>query len=120
MSQRATTSLVASTMIATAVVLTGFALALSGEANPSRTYHVVDVRQLRFEPAALTVAPGDTVVWINRDIVPHTVTALNADWGSGGLEKDATWQQVVTIDETVQYYCKYHPTMRGTIVVKGD
>ena len=102
MSQGATTSLVASTMTATAVVLMVFGLALPGEPNPSPTYHVVDVRQLQFEPAHLTVAPGDTVVWINRDIVPHTVTALNAAWGSGGLEKNASWQQVVTMDETVQ------------------
>ncbi len=79
---------------------------------------MVEVRQLRFQPETLTVAWGDTVVWINRDIVPHTVTALDAEWGSDRLEKDATWRHVVKSNGTVRYYCTYHPTMRGIVVFK--
>ncbi len=108
---------VTTTLIAV-FALAGFDLAPAGEANPAPATHVVEVRQLRFQPETLTVAPGDTVVWINRDIVPHTVTALDAEWGSDRLEKDATWRHVVKSNGTVRYYCTYHPTMRGIVVFK--
>ena len=37
--------------------------------------HVVEIRNLEFTPKELTVVPGDTITWINYDLVPHTVTA---------------------------------------------
>ncbi len=104
-------------VIALAVVLTGFSLAHSGEADPVSSYHVVEIRQLKFEPAELTVAVGDTVVWINRDIVPHTVSALDAEWSSGELKKDESWQWIARTRGTTRYYCEYHPTMRANLVV---
>ncbi len=108
----------AMTTLIAVLALAGFAFAPAGEANPAPATHVVEVRQLRFQPETLAVAPGDTVVWINRDIVPHTVTALDAEWGSDRLEKGATWRHVVKSNGTVRYYCTYHPTMRGIVVFK--
>ena len=29
---------------------------------------------MAYAPAEVTVAAGDTIVWVNQDIVPHTVT----------------------------------------------
>src|SRR2546423_277336 len=41
---------------------------------------------MEFHPAVLTVAAGDTVVWVNRDIVPHTATATGGTkWDTGQL-----------------------------------
>ncbi len=104
-------------VIAFAVVSTGLSLADSGEANPAPSYHVIEIRQLEFQPAELTMAAGDTVVWINRDIVPHTVTGLDAEWNSGELKKDESWEWIAGTDGTTPYYCEYHPTMRGSLVV---
>src|SRR5204862_476961 len=53
-------------------------------AAASRT-HTVEIRGMEFHPAELTVAVGDTIVWINRDIVPHTATA-----GGGAGSQGAT------------------------------
>ena len=53
--------------------------------------HVVAMRDFEFEPAQLVVAPGDTVVWINRDVVPHTATGSNEPWDSGTLQEAASW-----------------------------
>ena len=111
--------LVECTMLLTVLGLTGVALAQAGGATPANVTHVIDIRQLRFQPAVLTVSPGDTVVWINRDIVPHTLSALDAEWESEGLMTDGSWRRLVTGKGSVEYYCTYHPTMRGTIVLEG-
>ena len=44
---------------------------------PVKTVHKayqVEIIQMKFHPAELTLQKGDTVVWINRDIVPHDAT----------------------------------------------
>lgn len=50
--------------------------ACSAKAEP-KTYQV-EIRGMQFVPASLTVKVGDTVVWTNHDVLPHTVTAAGA------------------------------------------
>lgn len=40
------------------------------------TYQVV-IEQMRFNPPELTVHRGDRVVWVNKDLFPHTVTGMS-------------------------------------------
>ncbi len=35
--------------------------------------HTVEIKQMKFQPAELIVQKGDTVVWINNDIVAHSL-----------------------------------------------
>jgi plastocyanin len=102
-------------VVALAGSLTGIRPARSGGAEPARSHHVVEIRQLRFQPPKLHVTPGDTVTWINRDIVPHTATAIDATWSSGELEEGGSWTWIVPADPTDTYYCEYHPGMRGAL-----
>ena len=37
--------------------------------------HTVTIEEMRFQPERLTVARGDTIVWVNKDLVPHTATS---------------------------------------------
>ncbi len=105
-------------VLALLVVLTGFNLADLGGANPPPSSHVVDIRQLKFQPAELIVAVGDTVVWINRDIIPHTASGRDDDWSSGELKTNGSWRIVASSQGEQLYYCEYHPNMRASIVVK--
>jgi len=104
-------------VIALAGASNGLRLARSGGASPL-IHHVVQIRQLQFQPAQLVVGPGDTVTWVNRDIVPHTASAIDAGWGSGELAEHESWQWIAQAGSTAQYYCVYHPSMRGEIVVR--
>jgi plastocyanin len=74
---------------------------------------------MEFHPAALTVAVGDTVVWINRDIVPHTATAAGhaKAWDTGQLLQGQAGRYVATRAGSIRYSCTYHPTMHGTLTV---
>lgn len=100
-----------------AVAMTGAGLA-SSEVGPVGSTHVVEIRQLRFRPAGLAVSEGDTVVWVNRDVVPHTVAALDSSWGSGALSRGESWRRVVGAEGVISYFCEYHPMMRGNLLVR--
>lgn len=88
----------------------------SGDDVGSRTRsHRVVIEEMQFAPARLTVAPGDTVSWINRDVVPHTATAADRSWDSGTLEQGDRWSLVVEDGGSIDYTCLFHPTMSGRL-----
>ena len=75
--------------------------------------HVIEIRGLEFRPHELVVAPGDTVVWINRDLVPHTATADDATWDSETIDANQEWRIIVREGMRETYLCLHHPTMKG-------
>lgn len=110
------------TLIGLGAGITGVGLA-RGEADPAisvrgATAHAVTIRQLRFEPSGLRVAPGDTVVWINRDIVPHTVAPVDESWSSGEMNQNDSFRWIVDEAGQLEYFCQYHPGMHGVIDAK--
>ena len=48
-----------------------------------RKTHTVTIEGTSFQPGQLTVAAGDTVVWINKDPFPHTATSKAGAFDSG-------------------------------------
>ena len=88
------------------------------ESQHGPTLHTVTIHQLRFDPDSLQVAPGDTVEWLNRDIVPHTATAANGKWDSKTLQPNASWRTVFTAAGVEPYGCTVHTTMTGRIEVR--
>ncbi|MGX9854854.1 cupredoxin domain-containing protein [Limimaricola variabilis] len=79
--------------------------------------HQVDIQGFAFQPATLTVAPGDTVVFTNRDAAPHTVTADSGAFDSGRLATGQTIGMSFNARGDYSYYCALHPRMRGSITV---
>lgn len=74
---------------------------------------------MAFVPSEVTVRAGDTVEWVNEDILDHTAT-----------DKDDKWNVDVAVGKigriemrqagTFAYYCRFHPNMTGTIHVTGE
>ena len=79
--------------------------------------HTVVMEGVRFVPATLEVQRGDTVEWVNRDVVPHTVTAAGT-FDSGSIAPNARWKHVLGKAGTIAYVCTFHPTMKATLQVK--
>src|SRR5919106_2615548 len=76
------------------------------------------VKDWCFEPTVTYIRPGDTVTWVNRDPVPHTVTGANRAWGSyDKLKADKRLSYTFDRAGTYPYYCVYHLGMVGTVVV---
>jgi plastocyanin len=102
-----------------AAALAAVSLALAAAcARPAPRSHTVEIRGFAYSPATVEVAVGDTVVWINRDVVPHTVTKDDRGWDSGSLGAAQAWRLVIASRGSQPYYCTFHPSMRGMLVVR--
>lgn len=97
-----------------AVLLAG-ALAFCGAAAAAT--HVVTIEGMKFEPAVVTVRAGDTVVWQNKDLVPHTATATGL-FDSGPIAAGKRWSWTARKAGRHGYVCTYHPGMQGSVVVR--
>lgn len=78
--------------------------------------YIVEIKDMQFQPNTLKVHQGDTVTWINKDIVAHNVTQKDSAWASPTLTSEATWQKV--IEKNDPYYCSIHINMKGQLVVE--
>jgi plastocyanin len=70
-----------------------------------------------YQPAALTVAAGQTVIWHNETLGPHTVTSTTELFDSGRLDSGNTFTLNFATPGTFNYYCTVHPTMKGVVTV---
>lgn len=79
--------------------------------------HQVRIAAASFHPEDLKIRAGDSVVWTNDDIVPHTATARDSSWGTGLL--NAGQRKEVRFDSagSVEYFCRLHPSMVATIQI---
>jgi len=86
--------------------------------------HQVSVISFRYEPAELTIQPGDTVVWRNTGGV-HNVVADDNSFTNGAVSSAAwTYSRTFTTAGQVGYYCAPHGApggigMAGRITVAG-
>ena len=78
----------------------------------------IDIAQLAFARPRIEVSAGTTIEWVNRDPLPHTVTADDGSYDSGSLQPAAVWRHAFDEPGTYTYHCTPHPFMRGTIVVR--
>jgi plastocyanin len=76
----------------------------------------VTIKNLEYSPSSVTIKAGETVVWANKDDRDHTVTAK--DFNSGTISAGDTYEYTFAKAGTYAYSCKYHPRMKGTVVVK--
>ncbi len=80
----------------------------------------VTIERSRFDPQALEVATGTEVTFENLDSYAHTVTSADgsaAEFDSGELAGDETFEQTFAEPGSYEYICEIHPTMRAEIVV---
>ena len=105
-----------------AIVAVGLAIVLSalgdGGARAQDSTQV-DVQLFVYQPEAITVPVGTTVVWTNRDPVAHTVTDVNQMYDSGPFEESGTYSKTFDAPGVYEYYCVPHPTMLGRVEVSG-
>lgn len=94
------------------VVWIGFPSAYAHEA------HTVKIENISFIPATLDINIGDTVIWTNSDLVPHTVTAKDKSFDSGTIDPGKTWKHRFKNKTKVDYICRFHPNMAATVDAK--
>lgn len=90
----------------------------AGAAADPPASHTVLISGFKFQPDTLTVDAGDTVIWKNADIVPHTVTAGDKSFNSGSIAPGASWTLVTKTRGSFPYSCVPHPNMHAKLIVQ--
>jgi plastocyanin len=107
--------LTAAALMMTVVLTTARGVA----ANPGQAATAeVKIDNFSFGPATLTIAPGTTVTWVNRDDIPHTVVSTDSVFKSKVLDTDEKFSFTFTKAGNYPYFCSIHPKMTATVVVK--
>jgi plastocyanin len=81
--------------------------------------NTVVIQNSAFDPATITIRAGDTVRWVNKDQVVHTVTFAK----DSGLASSAllSWNQGFSVKiftpGVYNYTSSVNPGMQGTVVV---
>jgi plastocyanin len=78
--------------------------------------HTIVIEAMRFQPDALTVQAGDSLVWLNKDPFPHTATAGAFD--SKNIAAGASWTYRPRARGEFPYVCSLHPTMKAILRVQ--
>ncbi len=75
------------------------------------------MESLAFAPAVIEASIGDTIVWRNEDLVPHTVDATDNSWTSGEMKPKQEFRHAITKAGPIELKCLYHPVMKAEIMV---
>lgn len=78
--------------------------------------HDVTMRSVSFAPKELVVAVGDTVQWVNADIVRHNAVRPGL-FDTGELRPGSKYSWVPTDTGEVLYRCTIHQRMRAKVTV---
>lgn len=87
--------------------------------NPAAAAHQIVISDFSFAPARIVVHQGDTIKWVNRDIVRHNATVGDKSWTTGTLMPGGAGSVTATAVGTFNYICTRHPSMKGVIVVEA-
>ncbi|HEX3887995.1 MAG TPA: cupredoxin domain-containing protein [Phenylobacterium sp.] len=93
------------------------ALARAAKAPKPHIYPVT-IEQMKFSSPPPEIHVGDTIEWINNDIFVHSATAKDKSFDVELQPKQHLWTTFHAVG-TYAFYCRYHPGMTGTLVVKA-
>lgn len=103
---------------AAAVIVIVCAMGLIAVERPKPKTHTVVIEGMRFQPESLTVARGDAIVWVNKDLFPHTATSEAGRFDSGIIQAEKSWTFTAGKKGEFAYTCTFHPTMKAMLDVK--
>ncbi len=108
--------------VALSALLLATALAVRAAVTPAHAHTTVQVviQGFAFSPQTITIAPGTTVTWTQKDSAPHTVTSDNGSFtASSELSPGQTYSLTFSKPGTYTYHCAVHPNMTATVIVTG-
>ncbi len=99
------------------IAVAGVALVLAAPASTATS--TVQIKTTGFVPAAVTINQNDSVTWTNTDTKDHQVVANGGSFASAILKPGKTYTHAFRAGGTFRYHDGLHPTLKGTITVRG-
>jgi plastocyanin len=90
-------------------------LAFAGAPAMAADYTVV-IDKMAFGALPAELHVGDTITWKNDDLFRHTATAKDGSFDVD-LPVDSSVAMPLTVAGQWDFICKFHPGMKGTLVV---
>ncbi|HEV2681547.1 MAG TPA: cupredoxin domain-containing protein [Rhodanobacter sp.] len=78
--------------------------------------HVIVIEKMQYGLMPTDVRVGDIIEWVNKDILEHSATARDGHFDVD--LKPGTSGRITATAGTLAFFCKFHPTMTATLVVK--
>ena len=103
-----------------AVSLTAPAAPYESVKSAAKPTLTVTIDAFQFQPEELRIKLGQSVIFVNKDAVPHTVTpGKDAHFLKTGIVKGGEQRTVLFESPGIQdYSCDFHPSMKGRVVVE--
>jgi plastocyanin len=100
------------------VLLLGVSVASADQGVLITEGNAADVATWQFTPANVTIAPGESITWINSGAQGHTATADDgATFDTDVIPPDQSKSVAFSTAGTFAYHCKLYPSMTGSITV---
>ncbi|MGC2083616.1 MAG: cupredoxin domain-containing protein [Bradyrhizobium sp.] len=96
-------------------IIVAFMLGAMAVPAHAATIQIV-MENLVISPAAASAKVGDTIEWVNKDVLAHTATARNGDFDVT-LPPKKSVTLVLKKAGDVEYYCRFHPNMKATLTI---
>ncbi len=108
-------------MLRTLVLMAAALAALAGVTPaaaraPAHAVHVIVIDKMQYGPMPTDVHAGDVIEWVNHDIFEHSATARDGRFDVD--MKPGASGRITAVAGTLLFFCKFHPGMSGTVVVK--
>ncbi|MBV9979404.1 cupredoxin family copper-binding protein [Bradyrhizobium sp.] len=97
-------------------IMTAMALLAMTAPSPAATITIV-MQNLVITPAEVSAKVGDTIEWVNKDVVAHTATAQQGGEFDVMLPANKSGSRVASTAGTFPYFCRFHPNMKATLTV---
>lgn len=80
----------------------------------------VNINDMKFDPPSLEAHVGDTVIWKNLDIFPHTVSTPDKKKPrieSGTILSGKSFSFKLRRVGSIDYFCRFHTVMKGSLKI---
>lgn len=95
----------------------GALLLLASQATAAPHTYTVVMDKLKFGPVPAQVQKGDSIIWVNRDMLRHSATATDHSFDVD-LLPGKSGKIVLKKSGAIPFVCRYHPGMKGVLQVK--
>ncbi|MDO5370955.1 amicyanin [Paracoccus sp. (in: a-proteobacteria)] len=84
---------------------------------------IVNIAKMKYEPAEVTIKPGQTVTWINTEAMPHNVAFKagavgDAKMDGAMMKKEQSYSITFNEAGSYDYHCTPHPFMKAKVIVE--
>jgi len=91
----------------------------TNETPSASSQNTVEIKDFKFVSNKITIKQGETITWINKDSMVHTVTSdSGSELDSLSLSQGQTYSYTFNSVGTFDYHCTFHSSMKAKIIVE--